>query len=452
MSRKFKTADYEATLNSTVTLRDCLPPDHVARFIADVITPLDLGAIYAHYGPRGGEAIAPEILLGLLFYGYATGTFSARKIERATYESMPFHFLAGGLHPDHDTIAHFRKTFLPELKDLFVRILLYAQEVGVLTLGNISLDGTKIHADASKSRAISYKRLLERDSQLRPEVDQLFALTEHAEQTEVPEGLVIANEIAFRHERLANLAKAKAVLEARAQERYAAEQAAYDAKVREREATARQTGSNPRGRPPTPPTPGARDKDQYNCTDPESRIMKNSNNDGFDQHDNAQAAVEQASFLLVAHTLSKHPNDQAEALPTLDAIPRALGTPKAGALDNGYFSATNIAAMEARDIEPYIATGRVSHHPSWQSYLAQQPAPPPADASPKVQMAYKLQTEMGGAIYRLRKCTVEPVLGIIKDLLGFRQCSLRGLWAAAGEWCLVCLAFNLKRLHTLTIG
>ena len=188
MSRKFQTANYEATLNSTVTLRACLPPDHLARFIVDVITQLDLRAIYAHYSPRGGEAIAPEILLGLLFYGYATGTFSSRKIERATYESRPFHFLAGGLHPDHDTIANFRKTFLQELKDLFVHILLYAQELGVLTLGNISLDGTKIHADASKGSAISYKRLLELDSQLRMEVDTLFALTEHAEQTEIPEG------------------------------------------------------------------------------------------------------------------------------------------------------------------------------------------------------------------------------------------------------------------------
>ena len=339
-----------------------------------------------------------------------------------------------------------------ELKDLFVHILLYAQELGVLTLGNISLDGTKIHANASKSRAISYKRLLELDNQLRTEVDTLFALTEHAEQTEMPEGVVIADEIAFRHERLANLAKAKAVLDARAQERYEAEQTAYDAKVRERAAKARQTGSNPRGRPPTPPTPGPRDKDQYNFTDPESRIMKNSNNEGFDQHYNAQAAVEQDSFLIVAHTLSNHPNDQAEAIPTLDAIPSALGKPKAGALDNGYVSATNIAAMEARDIEPYIATGRTPHHLSWQSYFAPQPTRPPADASPKVPMAYKLQTEIGGAIYRLRKCTVEPVLGIIKDILGFRQFSLRGLWAAAGEWCLVCLAFNLKRLHTLIIG
>jgi len=387
MSRKFTTADDEATLHSTVTLRECLPPDHLARFIVDVITHLDLSAIYAHYSPRGGEAIAPEILLGLLFYGYATGTFSARKIARATYESMPFHFLAGGLHPAHDTIANFRKTFLPALKDLFVHILLYAHEMGVLTLGNISLDGTKIHADASKSSAISDKRLLELDSQLRTEVDTLFALTEQAEQTAMPAGLVIADAIALRHERLANLAQAQAVLDARAQERYDAEQTAYDAKVRERDAKARQTGSNPRGRPPTPPTPGPRDKDQDNCTAPESRIMKNSTNDGFDPHYNAQAAVAQHSFLIVASTLSHHPNDQAEAIPTLDAIPLALGKPKAGALDNGYCSATNIAAMEARDIEPYIATGRTPHHPRWQSYCAQQPAPPPADASPKVPMA-----------------------------------------------------------------
>jgi transposase len=449
MSRKFKTADYEATLNSTVTLRECLPPDHLARFIVDVIAQLDLSAIYAHYGRRGGEAIAPDMLLGLLFYGYATGTFSSRKIEKATYESIPFRFIAGGLHPDHDTLAHFRKTFLSELKNLFVQILLYAQEVGVLTLGNISLDGTKIHADASKNSAISYKRLLELDSQLRTEVDKLFDLTEHAE---VPEGLVITDEIAFRQERLASLAKAKAVLEARAQERYEAEQAVYEAQRAEREAKTRQTGRKPRGRPPTPPTLGARDKDQYNFTDPESRIMKNSTNDGFDQHYNAQAAVAQDSFLIVANTLSNHPNDQAEAIPTLDAIPAALGKPQASALDNGYFSANNIAAMEARDIDPYIATGREPHHASWWSYFAQQPMPPPADASPKVQMAYKLQTEIGRAIYRLRKCTVEPVLGIIKDILGFRQFSLRGLQAAAGEWCLVCTAFNLKRLHTLIVG
>ena len=180
--------------------------------------------------------------------------------------------------------------------------------------------------------------------------------------------------------------------------------------------------------------------------------MKNSNNDGFDQHDHAQAAVEQDSFLMVAHTLSNHPNDPAEAIPTLEAIPLALGKPQAGALDHGYCSATNSAAMEARAIAPSIATGRTPHQPSWPSYVAPQPPLPPADASPKVHMAYKLQTEIGGAISRWRTCTVEPVLGLIKDIWGFRPCSLRGLWAAAGEWCRVCMAFNVKRLQTLSMG
>jgi transposase len=415
----------------------------------EVIEQLDLDCIYVQYGTRGGQAYAPEILLGLLFYGYATGVFSSRKIEKATYESIPFRYIAGGLHPDHDTIANFRKTFLPEIGKLFVQTLLLAQAAGALKLGNISLDGSKIHADASKSKAVSYKRLLELETQLRQEVEELLALGEQADQVELPEGLVIEDEVTFRKDRLANLAEAKAVLETRAQERYEAELAEYEAKVRAREEKARQTGRKPRGRAPQPPTPGPRDKDQYNFTDPESRIMKNSNNQGVDQHYNTQVAVDQDSFLVVANTLSNHPNDYAEMEPTLDAIPAELGTPNAAAMDNGYFSVGNITACWGRGIDPYIATGREPHHKSWKAYFAELPAPPPEDASPTVKMAYKLQTEIGKAIYGLRKCTVEPVIGIIKEVLGFRQFSLRGLAAAAGEWCLVCLAFNLKRLHVL---
>ena len=449
MPRKFKTADYTTTLKLTVSLEEAVPPNHLARFIVDVIAQLDLNAIYARYGERGGEALAPEVLLGVLFYGYATGVFSSRKLEKATYESLPFRYVAGDLHPDHDTLAHFRTTFLPELKELFVQILVLAQAAGVLKLGNLSLDGTKIHADASKSKAVSYQRLLELDRQLRAEVEQLFARGEQAEQSDEQAGLVIPDEIALRQERLAQLAQAKVILEARAQARYEAEQAEYQAKVQAREEKARKTKHKPRGKAPKPPTPGPRAKDQYNFTDPESRIMKNSTDAGFDQHYNAQAAVEQESFLIVANGLSNHPNDKAEALSTLDALAPELGRPLAAALDNGFFSAANIAGMQARGIEPYIATGRQPHHKSWQALVAEQPAPPPADASPVVKMAYKLQTDVGQAIYRLRKCTVEPVIGLIKEVLGFRQFSLRGLPAAAGEWCLVCLAFNLKRLHIL---
>jgi len=449
MARNFKTVNYEESLKQTVTMEDCLPPNHLARFIVTIVALLDLSAIYARYAPVGGEAFAPEVLLGLLLYGYATGVFSSRKIEKATYESIPFRFIAGGLHPDHDTIAHFRKTFLAEFLDLFVQVLVIAHQAGVLKLGRISLDGSKIHADASKSHAVSYRRLLELELRLRAEVEELVALGEQADQSALPEGLDLGTEIALRQGRLVNLAEAKTVLEARAQERYAAEQAEYEAKLRARAAQARETGRKPRGRAPTPPIPGPREKDQYNFTDPESRIMKNSNNAGFDQHYNPQIAVDQDSLLIVGHSLSNHPNDQAEALPTVDAIPSEVGKPTAAALDNGYFSPANVTGLEARGIDPYIATGRDPHHQSWQERFVELPAPPPADASPIVQMAYKLRTEIGRAIYRLRKCTVEPVIGIIKEVLGFRQFSLRGLVAAAGEWGLVCLAFNLKRLHPL---
>ena len=401
MARKFRTPDYEATLKQTIILEEALPPNHLARFVVDIVTQLDLSVIYARYAPVGGEAIAPEILLALLFYAYANGVFSSRKIEKATYESIPFRFVAGGLHPDHDTLAHFRKTFLAEIQELFVQILLLAKLAGVLKLGNISLDGSKIHADASKHHAVSYKRLGELEAQLRQEVQEVLALGEQADQggLPLPEGVDLKREIALRQERLVKLAEARGVLEARARERYAAEQAKYEAKRREREEKARQGGRKPRGRPPQPPQPG--------------------------------------------------PNDQQQMEPTLATLAPEGGKPEAAALDNGYFSQANVQACERRGIEPYIATGREPHHKSWQSFFEERPEPPSEEASLKVKMAYKLQTEIGQAIYRLRKCTVEPVIGLMKEVLGFRQFSLRGLRAAASEWCLVCLAFNLKRLHVL---
>jgi hypothetical protein len=212
----------------------------------------------------------------------------------------------------------------------------------------------------------------------------------------------------------------------------------------------RTTGRRTGGRPPIPPVPGARSADQYNFTDPESRIMKNPTNAGFEQDYNAQIAVDQRSLLIVGWAHSNHPNDSQEAEPTLTAIPAAIGTPKAAALDTGYSGPATLAACAKRGIEPYIATGRDPHHPSWQQRFAPMPEPPPDDASALVKMAYKLKTAVGKAIYGARKCTVEPVIGIIKEVLGFRQFSLRGEQAAAGEWCLVCLAFNLKRFHTLS--
>src|SRR5947209_11520230 len=293
----------------------------------------------------------------------------SRKIERATYEAVPFRFIAGNLHPDHDTLAVFRHTFLQELKDLFVQVLLLAQEVGVLKLGTISLDGTKVHADASKHKAISYKRLLELEAQLRTEVEELFALSEESDQSERPDGLVVREEMARREDRLARLAEAKAVLEARAAERTAAEQAEYEEKMAKRAERERTTGRRPGGRAPTPPVPGPRDGDQYNFTDPESRIMKNPTNTGFEQDYNAQVAVDQQSLLIVGWALSNHPNDSQEAEPTLSTIPSEIGTPEAAALDAGYFGPATLTACEKRGIEPYIATGRDPHHPELAAAL-----------------------------------------------------------------------------------
>jgi transposase len=452
MTRKFRTADYEKTLDLQITLRDALPPDHLARFIVMLVSQLDLQPIYKQYSDQGAPPYAPEILLGLLFYGYATGVFSSRKIERATYEALPFRFIAGNMHPDHDTIANFRKQFLAELKDLFIQVLLMAQEMGRLQLGNVSLDGSKIHADASKSKAVSHKRLLAIEAYLQAEVNELFTLAETADGGQLPDEMNIQDEIERRKQQLARLAEAKKVLEARAQARYEAEKAEYEAKMQVRKEKAAKKGRKPPGPPPNPPTPGPRDKDQYNFTDPESRIMKNATNSGFDQHYNVQVVVGHDSRLIVGNWLCDHTNDKQAALPTIDTVPPELGQPKKANLDTGYFSADNIAGLEERGIDPYIATGRSPHHQGWRAFFLDNPDPLPDDASVKEQMAYKLRTEIGNALYRLRKSTVEPVIGIIKEILGFRQFSLRGLFAAGGEWTLVCLAYNLKRLHTLQIG
>jgi len=253
MPRKFKTVDYGMILKQTVSIEDCLPPSHLARFLVEVISQLDLGSIYNEYGAKGGIAIAPEILLGLLIYGYATGIFSSRKIELATHESIPFRYIAGNLHPDHDTIANFRSRFLEQLEELFVQVLEMAVLAGVLQVEDISVDGTKIHADASKSKAVSHKRLEEKRVQLRMEVEELLQMGQQADRAKVLESIDIPAEIDRRNKQLDNLAEAQKALQHRARERFEAEQAKYSEKMAERNAYIEQTGRKPRGRVPAPP-------------------------------------------------------------------------------------------------------------------------------------------------------------------------------------------------------
>jgi transposase len=450
--RKFKRADYAGQLEQTIRVGDFLPAAHLARFIVRVLKELDLTSFYEKYSAVGGEAYAPEVLLGLLLYSYATGIFSSRKIEKASSESLPHYYLAGGMHPDHDTLNQFRQTFLPEIKAIFVQVLLLAQGMGHLKLGNISIDGSKIHADASKHSAVSYGRLQELEAQFRQEIEELLTLAAQSDRQAWPSGFSPADEIELRQTRLVRLSEAKAVIEQRAEVRYQAEVAAHAVKLAERAEYEQRTDKKAKGRTPQAPTPGAQAKDQYNFTDPESRIMKQGNHDGFEQAYNAQAAVSHESRFIVANTLSNHPSDQNQALPTVAAIPEKLGKPTAAARDAGFFSAATIQRLTQLGIDPYIATGRLPHHPDWHTWLEKNLAPPPEDASPRLKMTYKLQTTIGQAIYRLRKSTVEPVIGIIKETLGFRQFSLRGLAKVAGEWNLVCLAYNLKRLHRLVFA
>ncbi len=390
----------------------------------------------------------------MLFYGYATGIFSSRKIAAATYDQVAFRFLAGHTHPDHDTLAHFRATFLDLMPTVFSQLLSLAQAAGVLRLGTVSFDGTKIHADASKSHAVSHGRLLELEARIEAEVADLLARAAQAESTPLPDGLVLTDELADRAARLARLAEAKAVLAARAAARDAAAQAAYEAKLVERAARAARQGGKPRGPAPQPPaTTGPQDSDQYNFTDPESRIMKNSTNAGFEQAYNAQIGVSAGSLFIVGHSVSNHPTDHGELLPTVDSIPAVLGVPSVGVADTGYFTAGNVTGLESREIDGHIAAGGTGHRRDWEAHFT-PPAPPPLpeDATLRERMAHKLQTVAGQAIYRRRKCTVEPVIGIIKEALGFRQFSLRGVQKVAGEWCLVCVAYNLRRYQRLSLA
>jgi transposase len=450
--RQFIDADYEAALDVQLRLGDVLAADHPARFLVDLLRVVDFGAFRARFGAKGGRPYDPAVLCGLLLYGYVHGLFSARKLERATYEDVGYRYVAGNLHPDHDTLANFRKTFLAEIGDVFVQVLLAAKVCGVALQGPTSADGSKIQANASKSAAVSYGRVGELEAALRDEVTALLAAAEAADGVE--ETARLQGEVLRREERLAQLARARAVLEQRAAEREADERAAYEAKLAERAERATQTGKPPRGREPQPPTPGPQPKDQYNFTDPESRIMKESSSGGFDQSYNAQAVTSHASMLILGGRVSDHPTDVQELLPDLDAIPAVIGPPPAVASDAGYFSVPNITGCTARGIDPYIATGREAHRWSLEEVLHGAPATSTVGpgATPRVQMAAKLHTPAGREIYRLRKCTIEPVIGIIKDTLGFRRFSLRGLVQANGEWLLVCLAYNIKRLYTLLGG
>src|SRR5450631_2322992 len=360
----FRSIDRQTGFLLPPSVDEWLPEKHLARFIVEVIDGLDLRAMSGSYRGSGSASYHPRMLLGILVYGYATGVFSSRKLERATYDSVAFRFIAANDHPDHDTIAAFRRRFLKEIEGLFVRVLLLAREMGVLKMGRIGLDGTKIHANASRHSALSYQ---------------------HAGKIEAP------------------------------------------------------------------PTDGPLPSDQINLTDEDSRIMPMAGG-GFEQCYNAQAAVAAGSLLVVAIDVVQAPNDKQQLAPMLGkigALPEGLGDPETLLADTGYFSAANVEACEKAGIEPLIAMGRQPHHPPLTERFETAP-PAPENPTPVEAMAHRLRTPEGRDLYALRKQTPEPVFGIIKAVLGFRQFSLRGLDKVRAEWSLVTMAWNMKRMFALS--
>jgi transposase/IS5 family transposase len=449
MSR-FRPIDRTTDFLLPPSVQEWLPEAHLARYVVEVVEQLDLSALERAYAGRGSDAYHPAMLLSLLIYGYATGTFSSRKIERATYDSLAFRYIACNLHPDHDTLAHFRRRFGPEFESAFVQVLQVARENQLSRFGTVSLDGTKIHANASRHSALSHGHAETLEAQLKAEVEELLQQAKAADRSAVPEGMSLPEELQRRQTRLAAIAEAKAKIEARARERFEREQADYEAKIAARQAKMEATGKKPGGKEPEPSRAGPRPDDQINLTDEDSRIMPVAGG-GFEQCYNAQALVDTDSMLVIAPRVTQATNDKEQLQPMVakvQSLPEGLNAPDRLLADNGYFSANNVIACQNAPIEPLIAMKRENHHPHWRERFT-EPAPLATGATPVETMAHVLKTRRGKVQYALRKQTVEPVFGIIKSVMGFRQFLLRGLENVTHEWTLVCLAWNLKRMAVL---
>ncbi len=456
MSPRFVNIDRDTPLLLPPNLRDWVPADHLVHFILDAVDVLDLRRIKVNTRGTGSEQYPPHLLLALLIYSYATGTFSSRRIEQSTYDSVPVRLLCADTHPDHDTICTFRRENQALLTESFVQVLQLAQQLKVLKFGQLTVaaDGTKVLANASKHSAVSYERAGEMIGQLELEVQQLLAKAEQADATPLQDGLTVPDEITRRQERKALLAQARAEIEARAHARYTAQLAEHEQKLAER-AAQKERGEKVSGQAPQAPRPEPAAQDQYNFTDPQSRIMKAGNGNHFEQSYNAQAAVDVASRLIVGERVSQAPNDKQELVPTLAAIPAEAGTIAAALVDSGFFSEAAVQQVEQGDAGPtvYSAMEKTGHHRSVADLEKRaDPEPPAAEASVKEVMRQRLRTSAGKALYKLRQQTVEPVFGILKSVLGFRQFHLRGKAKVSLEWTLVCLAYNLKRLHRLSAG
>jgi len=442
MAKHFLPYDLNQTYLLPPDLRDWVARDHLIWFLSDVVDTLDLSAILREYEKsesRGRAGYHPAMLVKLLIYSYCVGKTSSRKIEKATWEDVAFRVLSGDQHPDHDSIADFRKRHLSALAGLFVQVLLLCQKAGLVKLGHVALDGTKVKANASKHKAMSYERMCEAEQRLHHEVAELLREAEKVDEDEDRQfgkgrrGDELPAELAIRESRLKKIQEAKAALELEARQKCEREAKAAKRAVEKREKEERERGKKYGGRPTEVPDPDEAKpgpKDQKNFTDPESRIMVDGATKGFVQGYNAQAAVDAASQVIVAASVTQQTNDKLQFLPVLDQIRKNLRRlPGKASADSGYFSEANVTAAEAEGVDCYV--------------------PPEKNAKKQAvakAMREKLETGDGHETYRMRKAIVEPVFGQIKEARGIRRFSFRGLQNVEAEWALICLTHNLLKL------
>jgi transposase len=457
MGKQFRDCNLDQMLLLPASLHDWLPEGHLARFVAEVVETLDLSAIYAKYEEGDGRGLAaydPRMMVRLLIYGYCRGVASSRRMERATYEDVAFRYLAADEHPDHDTIADFRKEHSVALSQLFVQVLRLCQQAGLVKLGHVALDGTKVKANASKHKAMSYERMGEAEKKLEEEVK---ALLDEAARVDAEEdgkygkgkrGDELPAELQRRETRLAKIREAKAALEREAREQAEKEKAQVEARLKERAQQEAERGRKFGGRPPEAPDlekakPEA--KAQRNFTDPDSRIMKDGATKEFVQAYNAQAAVDSEAQVIVAASVTQDANDQKQLVPLLEQVKIVTGRkPQQATADSGYFSEANVTDARLVGIDLLVSPDRQKHG---REMPASTGPPPPESAGSAEQMRHKLRTPEGWAVYKMRKAVVEPVFGQIKEQRGFRRFLLRGLANVTAEWNLICATHNLLKLY-----
>jgi transposase len=459
MGKSFRCDDLNQSLLLPPSLHDWLPENHLARFLVDVVETLDLSAIHASYEAgdgRGQSAYAPAMMVRVLLYGYATGTYSSRKIQAKTFEDVAFRFLSADEHPDHSTLAEFRKRHLQALAGLFTQALQLCQKAGLVKLGHVAIDGTKLQANASKHKAMSYGRMGEAEKKLKDEIDALLKRAEEVDAAEDAQygkgrnGDGMPAELARRESRLAKLQEAKRALEAEAREQAEEKKAAVEARIAERHEQEERTGKKIRGAEPQAPDPDTATPDpqaQRNFTDPQSRIMPSGSQKGaFVQGYNAQIAVDGQAQIIVAVDVIQQTTDNHQLAPMLEQTERNVGAwPQSASADTGFWNQQQVEKIQGQGIDLHVATGKQKHGKTSQPE-EQNPAEAGEEPSLRERMKQKLSSEAGRGVYRMRKAIVEPVFGQIKEWRGFRRFSLRGLDNVRGEWKLVCLTHNLLKL------